>query len=488
MALAWSEVWLLVTMKEGRYDLRCRRSSSEGAGVHAAPRLCGCVVCACVCVCGGEEGEGVLVVVKQEGGGRRGCGRKARRGRGRLWPKSTRKTHSTPQTHNPSTTHIQQDPQAMEEAKGVDGGGGAAATASPTSTKTSSSTSPPSGAGPATPPPFEPTYTGATFFTTRLDTEAAPTPSTPPSDPLAGRLAFRDILQPASKLTAILLTAVKVDPHWLLKAGLASIPTNTRLSIITDEIALDSGGPDDDEGDEEGESRHARSHGLPVVNRVERASQILSAGRPGASPPTIHKHDDRAPMMHAKLSILRFGKREGFARIVVCSANLYAQWGQARDVLWLQDFPIDKEALRRLQTNAPLSINIDDDCLACPFREKLAYFCRTIDPQMSTRLFDLLKGVDCRGHKATLIMSVPRRDLVAREFEYLNGHRGLREALKWVKWPVAARDAPITCVQGSLGKVLMERKEWIRGVWRSLTGDGRHGARPLELGKSYLCV
>ena len=30
----------------------------------------------------------------------------------------------------------------------------------------------------------------------------------------------------------------------------------------------------------------------------------------------------------------------------------------------------------------------------------------------------------------------------------------------------------------------MEKKAWIRGVWRSLTADGRHGARPLELGTS----
>ena len=153
-------------------------------------------------------------------------------------------------------------------------------------------------------------------------------------------------------------------------------------------------------------------------------------------------------------------------------------------MLWLQDFPIDEEALRRLQTNAPLSTNIDDDGLACPFREQLAYFCRIIDPSMSTRLFDLLKGVDCRGHKATLIMSVPRRELVAKDIENLDGHRGLREALKSYKWPVAARDAPITCVQGSLGNVLMEGNAWIRGVWRSLTADGRHGARPLELGTS----
>jgi len=232
----------------------------------------------------------------------------------------------------PTTQHTCTTGQlvAMEEAKGVDSGGAAAA-ASPNSTNTS--TSPPSGAVPATPPPFEPTYTGATFFTTRLDTEAAPTPSTPPSDPLACRLALRDILQPASKLTAILLTAVKVDPHWLLKAGLASIPPNTRLSIITDKIALDGGGANDDEGDEEGEFRHAQNHGLPVVSRVERASQILNAGRPGASPPTIHKHDDRAPILHAKLPILRFGKRQGFARIVVCSANLYAVGAGTRCVV-----------------------------------------------------------------------------------------------------------------------------------------------------------
>lgn len=189
----------------------------------------------------------------------------------------------------------------MEEAKGVDGGG-AAAPANPNA-------SPPSGAGPATPPstPFEPTYTGAAFFTTRLDTESAPTPSTTPSDLLAGRLAFHEILQPASKLTAILLTAVKTDPHWLLKAGLASIPPNLRLSIITDKIALDSSGANDDE-DDEGEARHAQTHGLPVVSRAERARQILSAGRPGSSPPTLHKHDDRGPMMHAKVFILHFGK------------------------------------------------------------------------------------------------------------------------------------------------------------------------------------
>lgn len=168
------------------------------------------------------------------------------------------------------------------------------------------------------------------------------------------------------------------------------------------------------------------------------------------------------------------------------SANLYAQWGQARDVVWVQDFPIDEEALRRLQSNAPLSTNIDDDGLACLFRRQLAYFCMMMDPEMSTRLFDLLKGVDCRGHKATLIMSLPRRDMVPREFEHLNGHKGLRYALGQHRWPAAARDAPITCVQGSLGKVLMEKKEWLRGVWRSLTADGKHGARSLDLGK--LCL
>ena len=401
------------------------------------------------------------------------------------------KTHvynTTPRNKPTTHTHIQPNMTpslAMEEAKGVDGGGGGSGgTAAADNPNPTTKASPPSGAGPACPPPpFEPTYTGATFFTTRLDTESAPTPSTPPSDLLAGRLAFRDILQPVSDLTAILLTAVKTDPHWLLKAGLASIPPSTRLSIITDKVALN--GKDDE--DDEGESHHAQRHGLPVVSRAERALQILTAGRPKhAPPPTLHEHPVGGPMMHAKLSILRFGKREGFVRIVVSSANLYAQWGQARDVLWLQDFPIDKEALRRQQTNAPLSINIDNDGLGCGFRDQLAYFCVCMGIEMGTRLFDLLKGVDCRKAKASLIMSVPCRDLVSRELEKLNGHMGLRHALGKNRWPAAARDAPITCVQGSLGKVLMERKEWIRGVWRSLTADGKHAARPLDLGT--LCV
>lgn len=341
------------------------------------------------------------------------------------------------------------------------------------------------GSGGATTLPFQPTYTGNTFYTTRLDTEPPPPPSASPLDPLAGRLAFRDILQPASQLTSLLLTAVKTDPRWLLKAGIASIPLKARLNIITDALELNDNSNDEDE---EAERQHATTHGLPTVTRAERALHILSAGRPaGATPPHLHHHkgaNPNASMMHAKLSLLRFGKRKGFVRIVVASANLYGQWGQARDVLWVQDFPIDKEAMRRLEDNAHLSTNIDDDGRACAFRQQLAAFCLCMDPDMSTRLFDLLKGVDCRLHKATLIMSLPRASLqkTMPAPPHLNGHLGLRTALSSFEWPEAARDAPITCVTGSLGKVLMEGGRWLGGVYRSMTAGGRHAARPLELG------
>lgn len=104
----------------------------------------------------------------------------------------------------------------------------------------------------------------------------------------------------------------------------------------------------------------------------------------------------------------------------------------------------------------------------------------------------LLKGVDFRGAKGTLLASLPTRGLQYAPTKrgagppQFNAVRGLRKALGGHTWPEAARSAPINYLTGALGNMAL--KPWVESFVLAAMAGGAHGSAVDEAGELLLRV
>jgi Tyrosyl-DNA phosphodiesterase len=134
----------------------------------------------------------------------------------------------------------------------------------------------------------------------------------------------------------------------------------------------------------------------------------------------LYPRGDSSRLQHAKLKIIRFD--DDFLRIVVTSSNAYLQWGTARDVIWVQDFPISSSSCgagggRRGSTNPHTRDEYG-------FRSTLINVCLDIlrpgsrteaSSQIQSWLLNCLLQADLGQAKAHLIPSVSSQSGIEKD-------------------------------------------------------------------------
>jgi len=235
---------------------------------------------------------------------------------------------------------------------------------------------------------FKPSFqfNGENYFCNQLDSEL----------PSEGRIPLEDIIP--FKCQCAILTAFDVNNEWL-QQYFHRVPS---MLIV------------------EHDPTRKSKLGSPIISQdSERLSWIYLKVKPSG-------------LMHAKLMIFRLAHS---ARVVISSANLVAQWQKARDILWIQDFPI-VENLGRCRSE-----------FGTRLRDFLTHLCKSPSFIVDTFISDVFRDVDFSNAKAHLVESFPNRT------NNLTGHLRLREVISdHVNWGGCASLNPVTAIAGSLGK------------------------------------